>query len=287
MSSKLYLYIKSGICNQLFPLISAIRIVEKTNRDLYVFFYPIQSYNFSLNHENTYIYNYFNIKYHIQLLKNNNFPSDFIMRGGDWGAKNNRILNEDIDKNVLFYNVCHCLGVNDDNIQKYQPFPFKKIEIDIYLTELRNIIKAILIPIDSIKNKINETINKFNTKVLGIHIRSIDGTFGDTYDENKLFGFIDNFLENNKNWKIYISADDIEIEKRLINKYNEIILYLDNPFGNNYSDKTAPNHYGTQNAVCELYILAKCDKIMGSTSSSFSFFSWLISDNNTLEFWNE
>lgn len=40
------------------------------------------------------------------------------------------------------------------------------------------------------------------------------------------------------------------------------------------------------NGICEIYILSKCKNFYGTKGSSFTFTSWLLSDNEILKFWN-
>lgn len=92
-------------------------------------------------------------------------------------------------------------------------------------------------------------INTLDLKILGLHIRTLDGGFIDMYNESSLLNYIDNFLDKNKNWKIYVSTDNKNIEDKLISKYKDNILKMDYPFGNNYNDKFSDNNYGLMNSM--------------------------------------
>ena len=62
---------------------------------------------------------------------------------------------------------------------------------------------------------------------------------------------------------------------------------MDEPFGNKYTDKFANNNFGLMNSMYEIFILSKCNNFVGSAGSTFSFLAWLLSTNDSLEFWNE
>ena len=283
MSDK-FLDLKSGIGNQLIPLISMIRICDKFNFKLYVKANKITAYNHTNVKDKTYtIHNLLNINYDINIISS--LPYNLNICNCNWNIKKN-IITENDKNNTLYYNVCHVFGTLNDKISDYQPYPTKNFQINEFLQELKMYAKLIT-PVDIINNKINNYIKGLKCKVLGLHIRTLDGGFIEYYNQNKLFSFIEGFLKDNKDWKIYVSTDNNIIENTLIDKYGESILKLDNPFGNTYNDKFSDNNFGLMNAVYEIYILSKLDKFVGSAGSSFSFLSFLLSNNNSLDFWNQ
>jgi hypothetical protein len=183
----------------------------------------------------------------------------------------------------------HAFGSSTDNIDEviqYSSMPTTTVKLNNFTRELKHYIEY-LQPKQIIKDKINKFFDKINFKLLGLHIRSQDGGFIEIYNEKKLINFIDNFIINNRDWKIYLSTDNKDIEDLLINKYPEVIIKLDDPFGKDYSTKFKTDYDGLMNSIYEMYVLSKCDKLIGSASSSFSLCSYLLSGNDTLEFWNE
>lgn len=279
-----YLHLHSGIGNQLIPLISMMRVCNKFNYKLNIICNKINSYNHTIVNDKTYnINNLFYIKYDINIISST--PNNLTKCNCNWNIKNNVITHNE-KNNILYFNVCHVFGTLNDEIKHYQPYPKKKIFLNNFLEELR-IYAKLITPIDVIKNKIDNYINNLDCKILGLHIRTLDGGFIELYDQNKLFNFIEEFLKDNKNWKIYVATDNKIIENTLIDKYGESIIKLDNPFGNTYNDKFSDNNFGLMNSVYEIYILSKFDKFIGSAGSSFSFLTFLLSNNNTLEYWNE
>ena len=287
MTTNKYIFLKSGIGNQLIPLISIIRMCDKYDYKLNVIFERIVAYNFSKVNSNSFsIRDLIKVNYDYNII--NSIPNNCIKYNCGWNTEKNIIGINDED-NIFYDNVCHVFGGADDNIQLYCPYPRTNLKTTNFLSDLKKYAKLIT-PVKEIKDKLDNYIKYINTldlKILGLHIRSLDGGFINLYNENRLFNYIDNFLDNNKNWKIYLSTDNKNIEDKLISKYKDSILKLDNPFGNNYEDKFSDNNYGLMNSMYEIFMLSKCDKLVGSVASSFSFLAWLLSSNDSLEFWNE
>ena len=280
---KKFITLSSGIGNQLIPLISMIRVCQKLEHNLYIKFNKINSYNFTKVLNNTYTLLdlvCINFKYN----SFDNIPKNCIIKNLNWSSKD-CVIQSNEENNILFKNICHIITLNNDSIEGCHPTPRERIKINNILEELRNIAKLIN-PIDIINDKVQEVVRTFTHNVLGLHIRTLDGGFIELFNKKRLLLFIDNFIEKNLTWKIYISTDNINIEHELVNLYGNKIIKFDNPFGNNYNDKFSDNNYGLMNAICEIFILSKCNNFVGSAGSTFSFFSWLRSDNNILNFWN-
>lgn len=285
MNTNIYLKIQSGLCNQLIPLISAIYCSQKLNKPLIVNYNPIRI--MKDNTEILYLYQFIEIN-NIKVI--NNFENiifnlnNKVIKGG-WGGKNNIIYKEDYNKNIIFKNICHFISM-DDKYKLVGQYSELRLEINDYLSELRTIARNNIILPNIIKEKINYITKKFeNKKILGMHIRTQDGGFKDTFNIKKIYNFIENFIHINPEYYIYISIDNIEKEEIIVDKYKEKIMVMDAPFGNSYRDKINSNKYGLMNGLCELYILSKCNKIVGTKSSSFSIYSWILSDLEKLEFW--
>lgn len=289
MSINNYITLKSGIGNQLLPLISLMRMCNKYNYKLNVKFDKIMAYNFTNTNSKTFdLSDLIEINYDCNII--NNIPNNCVNCNCNWNIDKN-IIGPNQKENIHYYNVCHLFGGDDDNIKNYKPTPCKNLKVNDFLIELKEYAKLIT-PNKLIKEKVDNYENFLNNlgyKVLGLHIRSLDGGHITYYNEHKnnLFNYIENFIKNNKSWKIYLSTDNINIENELIEKYKDYILKLDNPFGNNYDDKFSDNNYGLMNAIYEIFVLSKCSNLVGSAGSTFSILSFFLSNNKTLEFWNE
>lgn len=286
MTINKYLYVKSGIGNQLIPFISLLRMCDKYDYKLNVIFERIVAYNFSKVNSNSFsIIDLIKVNYNYNIVTS--IPNNCIKYNCGWNTEKNTIQSNEKD-NIFYYNVCHLFGGIDDNVKLYSPYPCNNLKNNIFLSDLKKYANLIT-PVKEIKDKLDNYIKYINTldlKILGLHIRTLDGGFIDMYNESSLLNYIDNFLDKNKNWKIYVSTDNKHIEDKLISKYKDTILKMDNPFGNNYNDKFSDNNYGLMNSMYEIFMLSKCDNLVGSAGSSFSLLSWLLSTNDSLEFWN-
>ena len=95
-------------------------------------------------------------------------------------------------------------------------------------------------------------------------------------------------MNDNPDWKIYLASGNANSEKKIIKLIgSNKIFTFDKPFGNKYEDKFDRSTYGVINGVCDLFILSKCDKFIGTPGSSFSYMTWLLRNDDYLDFWCE
>jgi len=282
------LHVHSGLNNKLVPLLSLLRIARKENRELKCLWGNDAYINrtlFSFNDlfENLDRVKFITIEEYIDLFNNQN--NKIYNKSGSDRDRNEIIYRNDTNEIVIFHKVVHLISYKDDNVVgNYVPYPREIKEQTSIISELREIAK-LLKPVEKINNKINSIIEKFkDNNVIGLHIRTTDGGFTDIPSKD-VFGFINNLLEENKNSKIYISCDTLALENEIKKTFSDNILYYSNPFGDNYSEKFNRSSWGTINAVCEMFILSKCDKFYGTPGSSLSFMVWLLRNDNLLEFW--
>ena len=218
-------------------------------------------------------------------LKEFNNKNNIIYNKSGSDRDRNEIIYNTNSKNSVFNKVVHIISYKNDYIEgKYFPYPKENIHKNLIIDELRSIIKD-LKPKKDILNKINFDLFKDN-KILGIHIRTTDGGFKDI-PKNNIFNYIEDFLKNNPEYKIYISCDNFKLEQKIIKRFFKKIYYFENPFGINYQDKFNRESYGTKNCICEMFSLAKCDKFVGTPASSLTFMVWLLRNDDTLNFWCE
>ena len=283
-----YIHVHSGLNNKLVPILSLLRIAKKENRKLKCFWgndaYVNKTlFNFNDLFENIDNLEFVTIQEYMNLFNNEN--TKIYNKFGSDRDRSQIIYNNDKNEIVLFHKIIHLISYNDDNvIGNYVPYPRENKEITQIIVDLRNIAKY-LKPIKEIQDKIDYNITNFkNNNVIGIHIRTTDGGFTDI-KSGDVFKFINNLLEENTNSKIYISCDKLELENEIKKIFSNNILFYSNPFGNNYSDKFNRSSWGTINAVCEMFILSKCNKFYGTPGSSLSFMVWLLRKDNLLEFW--
>jgi hypothetical protein len=280
-----YNYIKinlwSGLCNQLLPLISCIYFGKVYNKN--VFFNVKPLWVCEINTCNYFLADFFKLPFcneSKELLKNETSDICIITNRENYV---NEIQKKHLleNNNIFIQDVVHLIGTEQDNTSLYNPHPTKNLKKTEYLLEISNTLKEIE-PIDCIKSKILETTSLFNDDIVGIHFRCRDGGFMSN-NKYELKKFIDT-LPSNK--KIYLSSDHEESEIYIKEIFKERILTLQNPFGDNINSKTNNSKEAIMNGICEMYILSKCQTLYGTKSSSFTFTAWLLSNIETLMFWN-
>jgi len=283
-----YIYVRSGLNNKLIPLLSLLRIAKKENRkikccwgeDAYI---NKTLFSFSDLFNNIDDIEFINLNEYMNKFNDRN--SKIYNKDGSDRNRNEIIYKKDNNDIIVFNKIVHLISYADDNvIGNYVPYPREMKEETKIIKELKDIIKD-LKPIESIQHKINNTIEKLkDINVIGLHIRTTDGGFTDIPSKD-VFGFIDNLLQQNPGSKVYISCDTLVLENEIKKTFSNNILYFSNPFGNNYSDKFNRSSWGTMNAVCEMFMLSKCNKFYGTPGSSLSFMVWLLRNDKFLEFW--
>lgn len=279
----LYIHVHSGLCNKLIPLLSLLRIAKKESFKIKCY-WSNKCMGLKILEKNFHFLDFFKSIKEIEFISKEEFKKI---------SKNcfNKISNHNTityqqtsifehNKTFIFDSITHCISYKNDNIYNlFIPYPCKNITENKYVKELRGIIHN-LNPIDSIKQNILEHTKLFEGKyMVGIHIRSIDGGFI-KMNKNKIYEIIDDII-NNTNQYIFLSCDSNKIEKMLLNKYKKI-LTLNNLFGNKFDFNS---HQGIKNSICDLFLLSKCNKIIGTPHSSFSFMAWLLSDLNNMYYW--
>lgn len=294
---ELYIVVHSGLCNKLLPLMSLLRISELNKKNI-VCYWTNECMSLKKIQNGYHFLDFFEELHNVKFIdeKEFNIIKDKLSKNKNIhkNLKENIYINDEnsiYNENTLIYNkITHIISFLDDKVNHiFNPNPKDTIYIENhidFITNLRKYLKH-LKPLDDIQQKINYFINEnnFNQNILGIHIRSVDGGFKYFNTENSI-KYIEKIIHNSPEWKIFISTDNIEIETKIKNIFKEKIIYFNNPFGNNYSDKFNFNSYnGLKNSICDLFILSKCNKIIGTKSSSFSLMAFLLSNNDILEYW--
>lgn len=288
--NELYIVVHSGLCNKLIPLISLLRISIIENKKLFCYW---KNECMGLNKvENG--YHFLDLFEEISNIEFICEKEIILFKKNKTEFYDDKKCKSIYNKNISLYDkITHPISFPNDNIDNvFKPMPTKTIDINYnpihkkFILDFRKFLKQ-LKPLTDIQQKINYFINEnnFNQNILGIHIRSIDGGFKYFKKENSI-KYIDKFIHTNPNWKVFVSTDNIIIENKIKNKFKDKILHFDNPFGKTYDEKFIFNsHNGLKNSICDLFILSKCNKIIGTKSSSFSLMAFLLSNNNILEYW--
>lgn len=282
------IHVRAGLNNKLVPLLSLLKIALKNNTKILCYWETnggINNIESDENHFNNLFENINNLEFiNYSELKNISKDCHIMNLHASDRDRNSIIFPENIIKPIFFNQVVHSISLKKDNIiGKYVPYPREKINKNKFIDDLRKTYN-LLKPKKKIKQKIDNFINENfqNKKILGLHIRTTDGGFVDINFEN-IYPVIDIHIINN--YTIYISCDCKNVEEKILNKYNKNIIYFNTPFGNKYEDKFDRCIFGNLNSTCEMYILSKCNKFLGTPGSSFSFSVWLLRTENELDFW--
>ena len=292
----LYLYVHSGLNNKLIPLFSLLRIARKEQRTIKCY-WGEDAYCKDIKFQ---FEEMFESVPGIRFIKKNQFVNSFFNKENIIYNKNgsdrdrNEIIydptrNPDDAHDSVFYKIVHSISYKEDNVVgNYVPYPKSKLRKCVFIDEMREVLKD-LIPAPPIKQRIEETKALFSGKhSIGIHVRSTDGGFVDVpkYESQD---FIRAKIEEHPESIIYISCDTHEIENKIIQEFPQEKIYFygmdEKMFGKCYGDKFNRFTTGTLNAVVEMFVLASCDVFYGTPGSSLSFMTWLLRNDDELDFW--
>lgn len=313
----LHLIVFSGLCNRLFAIISAMRYARKTQQELTIYWrIPVGRYGMEYKKDEWEIRNDENIKYFFRempdiilktwdyklinkLLKEGNtmiwdgskIIPEFMERDEKGNLRYDGNFIEMIKKpiklhfkeNVIINMPTSPFGYDGDNINHITRdyimpcgIPIKKTtyekELSKFARKLRPIewIENIIRFYDN-KMKMIERINKLPR--MGIHIRRTDLKTDVTNEQ--LDSIIESYMkEYRMKYNIYLCSDDMMIQNKYEEKY-ALMTYPD-------ETKTYNNFQGTQKALVDLYMLSKCKYIIGTQRSSFSYYSYILSDDDTI-----
>lgn len=164
-------------------------------------------------------------------------------------------------------NITNCLYINLMN---------KNYIHEIYKLR-KKLIKELLFPKRLLLNIYSKFRNKNEGYLIGIHIRtSIYSDFREkslrfynSETEYKYIYAIEYILNKvkKKKFTLYIISDSTKIKNKFIKKYNKYIFKKIN----NYSERIS--HSINDLSIIEQYILSKCNVIIGSCASTYTFLS--------------
>ena len=121
-----------------------------------------------------------------------------------------------------------------------------------------------LLPTDSLKKRIDKTVEKFNNYTVGIHIRRTDNEM--SIQNSPLQLFVDKMLAEkivNPLSTFFLCTDDPSVEEVIVGRFGKDIIV-------NTQIRDRKSISGMQDALIDLYCLANAPKIFGSYWSSFS-----------------
>ena len=302
----IYIVLKSGLCNRLIPLISLIRIInnyqtkglcsckyficwsDKTGRS-----------GLKFEGENVQLNELFQNKFDVCTFKTLNGVIQryqgrnrhkMLLFNKQKGLKSFNALPKDFNKYevIIIKDHVHPIGIYQDkkylkSLQNYRDIETLNICNNKVLLELRYTIKT-LIPTKEIQEKINQVYQKFKNKyVIGIHCRHTDQPWI-PFNIDKVFLELDNLLYQTKNSVVFLATDNECVQDKFKTKYSQNLIIYENIIShkdisiNRTSNKFSNDAFGAINGLVDIYLLSKCNVLLGNRGSSFSLCAWLLSD---------
>ncbi len=121
------------------------------------------------------------------------------------------------------------------------------------------------VPSAHIRNKIENTANRFNDYTYGLHIRGTDHVVSKSHSaSDKFLELVNKIINQEKDATFFLSTDDQEAKEMLLAEFGPKIYY------NDISDYDRNSPSAMADAVVDLYCLSRTKMIYGSHQSSFS-----------------
>ena len=260
-----------GFSNKLKCLISSLRIADKTNRKV-VLYWPKSFYigcRFSELFKTNIPETETNLTEHLNKKK-------CIICRSYTDCKNNP------NKNWIFNSWRFLLFPGEIKKGFSKAFPsgsgqYIDLEYERIQTKLKKTFSKYtkkLIPQDFIQKEVKEFVsaNKFNN-VVGLHVRrtdyllTLDGRGKVSTDEN-FFAEMEKIISKNPKVKFFLATDSKDTEKKFITRFGEkIFVYPKSGW-----DKSNPAF--TKEALIEMLLLSKTPHILGTYLSTFTEMAW-------------
>ena len=256
----IFLQPHSGLANRLRVIVSALSFAEKVNQDLIIYwekdsglncdFFELFNANKKLDVRNpdikTRILDRMKNKGLLKLLFNKLCKIDFSLFDNDfrkfvWNESADQIDMSLISKNVRNYYIKAC-----------NEFSFDAS----YLQYLK--------PVQNVQILINQEIEQFPDKIIGVHIRRTDNDI--SIEESPVHLFVERMkkdLTDDPDIHYFLATDDPSVEEKLLGLFPLRILRLKKDYARDTKE-------GIIGAMVDLYCLAATTKIYGSYWSSFS-----------------
>lgn len=290
---KIVLKIHGGLGNRLGPLFSLYKICKDNNIKLLVNW---ENESFSCNNGIISMKASFN-----DIFLNNNIS--FINETEFSNYKNNNnvfkvekgYFNLDIFKKyetILFTDWFYLTSLDSNDIVKWKPYT-KKMGLyyeDDYIKGIKSVLNDFQL-VDDIKILVEKNLKNFSKNMLGIHVRGSDDHDDSYYrtsdlnsiknhTKNLLFERIDEHVKNEDS-KILLVTPHPKIEKEIIDKYQNNVVIIDK--NNMTYEKNRSTVLGIKLAIVDLILYSKCNKLIGTAGSSYSFIGWLFSNCDVYE----
>lgn len=126
------------------------------------------------------------------------------------------------------------------------------------------LIGKMFVPIQFIKDRIDDICTQFVDNAIGVHIRRTDNIASIQQSPLELFyEKVDYELDRDEKSMVYLATDSEEVKNQMRQRYGKRVISSSVPANRN-------SIVGIQNGLVEMYTLARTSKIYGSFQSSFS-----------------
>jgi hypothetical protein len=176
----------------------------------------------------------------------------------------------DTYRKIITENLCYS---GDSCLEYMMPDYFKE----------QNLFYSLLRPVKIIQDKITQISSKFDSNTVGVHVRRGDAWNSKTKDQFKIsdddsfFTLMDKEINKNPAVGFFLSTDSEETNEKFLKKYKDRIIHNEKKIYYNSICQYQPK-YNQDDAVTDLFLLSKTNKIIGSNWSSFSYLSSRISN---------
>jgi hypothetical protein len=170
-----------------------------------------------------------------------------------------------IYRKIMTENLCYS---GDSCLEYMMPNYFKQ----------QNLLYSLLRPVNIIQDKITQISRKFDSNTVGVHVRRGDALNSITKDQFKVsdddsfFNLMDQEINKNYAVAFFLSTDSKETNEKFLKKYEDRIIHNEEKTFFNSICQYQPK-YNQDDAVIDLFLLSKTNKIIGSNWSSFSYLS--------------
>ena len=125
----------------------------------------------------------------------------------------------------------------------------------------------IFVPNDELNDRIHSIVDKWHSRVIGLHIRRTDNALSISQSPiQHFYKVIDAELSADQDVCFYVATDDNDVKEDLTARYGDHIISIPLNLSRN-------SVRGMKDAVVDLYCLGSTEKIYGSAASTYSMFA--------------
>ena len=133
-------------------------------------------------------------------------------------------------------------------------------------------IADVLKPVQDIQQKIDDIVSQYNDYTVGVHVRRTDNALAiQNNPMEKYYAYMDKEIAEHPQCNFYIATDSLDVKTELKGRYHDRII-------TGKWDLRRNSRQGIKDAVADLYCLGSCNKIIGSTNSTYSYLASILYD---------